>query len=132
MEEWCVAFDAEQKKRFCEQERKISKKIDTKLSKLSSAMEDKINAHQVGNNKNNEFSKETFSKIFAALANIKESTTAHGNQIGLLQDFTQKKNSKHQKHGADDNDLDSDMYEPDALHHNRDALASNRDGQGGV
>eukprot|EP00957_Ditylum_brightwellii_P175638 13373482-Ditylum_brightwellii.AAC.1 len=88
MEEWCMAFDAEQKKHFCEQEKKISKKINTKLSNLSSAMEDKLNSHQVENNKNNEL------------------TTAHGNQIVLLQDFTQKKNRKRQKHGANDNNLD--------------------------
>eukprot|EP00957_Ditylum_brightwellii_P029027 2193137-Ditylum_brightwellii.AAC.1 len=132
MEEWHVAFDAEQKKCFREQEKKISKKIDLNLSNISSAMEDKLNARQVGNNKNNEFSKEIFSKIITALANVQDSTTAHGNQIGSLQDFTQKKNGKHQKHGADDNNLDSDMYEPDVLHHNRDELASNRDGQGDV
>eukprot|EP00957_Ditylum_brightwellii_P087626 6671587-Ditylum_brightwellii.AAC.1 len=95
-------------------------------------MEDKLNAHQVENNKNNEFFKEIFSKIFAALASIQELTTAHSNQIESLQDFTQKKNGKRQKHGADDNNLDSTMYKPDALSHNRDALASKRDGQGGV
>eukprot|EP00957_Ditylum_brightwellii_P033383 2529100-Ditylum_brightwellii.AAC.1 len=31
MEEWLVAFDAEQKKSFCDQEKKISKKIDAKI-----------------------------------------------------------------------------------------------------
>eukprot|EP00957_Ditylum_brightwellii_P090758 6911761-Ditylum_brightwellii.AAC.1 len=132
MEEWRVAFDAEQKKRFRKQEKKTPKKINTKLSDLSSAMEYKFNAHQTENKKNNEFFKEMFSKIFAALTNIQELTTAHGNQIGLLQDFTQKKNGKRQKHATDDNDLDSDMYKPDDLCHNRDALAPNRDSQRGA
>eukprot|EP00957_Ditylum_brightwellii_P021951 1655315-Ditylum_brightwellii.AAC.1 len=89
MEECRVAFDAEQKKCFHKQEKKISKKIDTKLSNLSFVVEDKLNAHQ-------------------------------------------KKNGKCQKHGADDNNLDSDMYEVDAVCYNRDALTSNGDGQGGV
>eukprot|EP00957_Ditylum_brightwellii_P066100 5013976-Ditylum_brightwellii.AAC.1 len=31
MKEWRVAFDAEQKKRFQDQEKKISKKIDSKI-----------------------------------------------------------------------------------------------------
>eukprot|EP00957_Ditylum_brightwellii_P175760 13383648-Ditylum_brightwellii.AAC.1 len=46
MEEWQVAFDAEQKKRFCDQKKKISKKIDHKISDLSSAMDVKLQAHQ--------------------------------------------------------------------------------------
>ena len=32
MEEWQIEFDAEQKKRFCNQQKMISKKIDSKLA----------------------------------------------------------------------------------------------------
>eukprot|EP00957_Ditylum_brightwellii_P034189 2591024-Ditylum_brightwellii.AAC.1 len=53
IEEWHEAFHAEQKKHFREQEKKISKKIDAKLSDLSFVVDAKLNAHQEENNKNN-------------------------------------------------------------------------------
>eukprot|EP00957_Ditylum_brightwellii_P097836 7450372-Ditylum_brightwellii.AAC.3 len=46
IEEWQIAFDAKQKKRFQDQEKKISNKIDSKISNLSSAMDDKLQVHQ--------------------------------------------------------------------------------------
>eukprot|EP00957_Ditylum_brightwellii_P019688 1485172-Ditylum_brightwellii.AAC.1 len=46
MEEWRAVFDAKQKKCFHDQEKKISKKIDSKNSNLSMAMDDRLQAHQ--------------------------------------------------------------------------------------
>eukprot|EP00957_Ditylum_brightwellii_P140560 10709055-Ditylum_brightwellii.AAC.1 len=85
MEEWHVAFDAEQKKHFCEQENS------------------------------------------GKYSGINHSTLQ---PYWITSRFHSEENSKGQKHDVNDNNLDSDMYEPDAIHYNRDALASNRDGQG--
>eukprot|EP00957_Ditylum_brightwellii_P075993 5776677-Ditylum_brightwellii.AAC.1 len=99
-------------------------------------MDKKLQAHHDRNEaaakKNEEFMKETFSCIFAAMTNIQEITNGHNNQIGSLQDYTHKENGKHKKHWADDNALDSDMEELDALWGERDVLASDKDGQGGA
>eukprot|EP00957_Ditylum_brightwellii_P017863 1345034-Ditylum_brightwellii.AAC.1 len=107
LEEWRASFDVEQKKRFQDQEKKISKKIDLKISDLATVMDRKLQAHHEQNEaiakKNKEFMKESFACIFAAMTNIQETTNGHSNQIGSLQYYAHKENGKHQKHRADDN-----------------------------
>eukprot|EP00957_Ditylum_brightwellii_P097835 7450372-Ditylum_brightwellii.AAC.2 len=58
---------------------------------------------------------DSFAKIFAFMANLKQTTDTHTNTIGSIQDYTQKENGKRQKRGADDNNFDSDMEDLDAL-----------------
>eukprot|EP00957_Ditylum_brightwellii_P109753 8371511-Ditylum_brightwellii.AAC.1 len=70
------------------------------------------------------------------MANLKQTTDTHANAIGFIQDYTQKENGKQQKHGANDNNFDSDMEDMEdsaALQvKNRDALAPDKEGQGGT
>eukprot|EP00957_Ditylum_brightwellii_P019689 1485172-Ditylum_brightwellii.AAC.2 len=73
-----------------------------------------------------------FTCIFAVMTNLKETTNGHTNVIGSINDYTQNKNGKQQKHGANDNNLNNVMDESDTLHvQNRDALAPDKEGQGG-
>eukprot|EP00957_Ditylum_brightwellii_P004699 357106-Ditylum_brightwellii.AAC.1 len=76
--------------------------------------------------------RDTFTHIFAVMTNLKETTNEHTNMFGSIQDYIQKENDKQQKHGADDNNLDNVMDELDTLgSENRDALAPDKEGQGG-
>eukprot|EP00957_Ditylum_brightwellii_P081703 6215784-Ditylum_brightwellii.AAC.1 len=90
MEEWRVAFDAEQKKRFQDQEKKISKNIDSKIRDLSSVMDDKLQAHQDQSlqlaKKNEQYMNDSFAKIFAFMTNLKQTTDTHTSAIGSIQD----------------------------------------------
>jgi hypothetical protein len=137
MEEWRIAFDAEQKKRFRDQEKKISKKIDAKISDLSSAMDAKLQAHQDQSlqmqKKNETYMTDNFAKIFSFMSNLKTVQDTHAGTLGSIQDYTQKENGKRQRHGADTTDLDSDMEDSDTLREiNRDALAPDtQEGRGG-
>eukprot|EP00957_Ditylum_brightwellii_P093098 7087773-Ditylum_brightwellii.AAC.1 len=110
MEEWQIEFDAEQKKRFCNQKKKMSKKIDSKLSDLSSAIDSKLQAHQDQSiqlsKQNEQYMNECLAKSFTFMANLKQTTDTYLNTIGTIQDYTQKENGKRQKQGADDNDFD--------------------------
>eukprot|EP00957_Ditylum_brightwellii_P085975 6541137-Ditylum_brightwellii.AAC.1 len=67
------------------------------------------------------------------MSNLNVVQDIHAGTIGSIQDYTQKENGKQQRHGADDNNLDSDMEDSDALcEENRDALAPDMQvGQGG-
>jgi hypothetical protein len=136
MEEWRVAFDAEQKNRFRDQEKKISKKIDAKISDLSSAMDTKLQAHQDQSlqmqKKNETYMTDNFAKIFSFMSNLKTVQDTHAGTLGSIQDYTQKENRKRQRHGADTTDLDSDMEDSDTLREiNRDALVSDtQEGRG--
>eukprot|EP00957_Ditylum_brightwellii_P068012 5163668-Ditylum_brightwellii.AAC.1 len=67
------------------------------------------------------------------MSNLKAVQVTHMGTIGSIKDYTQKENGKRQRHGADDNNLDSDMEDLDALREeNRDALSPDMQvGQGG-
>eukprot|EP00957_Ditylum_brightwellii_P196756 14990562-Ditylum_brightwellii.AAC.1 len=76
---------------------------------------------------------DSFAKVFVFITNLKQTTGTHISTIRTIQDYTQKENRKWQKRGADDNNLDSDMEDSIALCvKNRDALAPDKDGQGGT
>eukprot|EP00957_Ditylum_brightwellii_P052218 3959602-Ditylum_brightwellii.AAC.1 len=54
LDKWHLNFDAEQKKQFCEQDRKITKKldaqtmsIDSKINKLAISMQKQISTNQL-------------------------------------------------------------------------------------
>eukprot|EP00957_Ditylum_brightwellii_P083570 6352231-Ditylum_brightwellii.AAC.1 len=65
-----------------------------------------------------------FAKIFYFMSNIKAVQDTHVGTLGSIQDYTQKENGKRQRHDADDNNLDSNMEDLDALQEeNRDVLA---------
>eukprot|EP00957_Ditylum_brightwellii_P077601 5896410-Ditylum_brightwellii.AAC.1 len=118
MEEWQVAFDAEQKK-----------------SDLSSAMDDKLQAHQDQSlqlaKQNEQYMNDSFTKIFADMTYLKQTTDTRNSAIGSIQDYMQKENRKRQKCGADNNNFDSKMEDLDALQvKNRDALAPDKECQG--
>eukprot|EP00957_Ditylum_brightwellii_P139510 10632729-Ditylum_brightwellii.AAC.1 len=65
------------------------------------------------------------------MTNTKDTTKAHNNQICSLKDLTKKDNRKKQKHRMDEYDIDSEMDKTDDLHDERNALAPNKDDQGG-
>jgi hypothetical protein len=140
MEEWQIEFDAKQKKRFRNQEKKISKKIDSKISNLSSAIDNKLQAHQDQSiqlaKQNKQYMNDSLAKIFTFMANLKQTTDTHTNAIRTIQDYTQKENRKRQKRGVDDNNIDNDMEDmedSDALQVKfRDALAPGEEYQGGT
>eukprot|EP00957_Ditylum_brightwellii_P072100 5480746-Ditylum_brightwellii.AAC.1 len=62
----------------------------------------------------------------------KQKQKEYATQSELLQDYTHKEYGKCQKHGADENVLDSNMEELDALQEKKSALAPDKDDCGGV
>eukprot|EP00957_Ditylum_brightwellii_P000911 73082-Ditylum_brightwellii.AAC.1 len=82
---------------------------------------------------NEKYMNDNFAKIFAFMSNLQAVQDTHAGTIGSIQDYTQKENGKWQRHGAYDNDLDSDTEDSDALREeNRDALTPDMHvGQGG-
>eukprot|EP00957_Ditylum_brightwellii_P156082 11880581-Ditylum_brightwellii.AAC.1 len=98
---------------------------------MSAKIDAKLEANQEKNTKDFEHLVEKMNRLVSALTTLQHGHQVHDNALVSLQDYTRKDNGKRQKHGADDNDLDSNMDDPDALH-DRDALASDeQDGQGG-
>jgi hypothetical protein len=98
---------------------------------MSANIDATLEANQEKNSKNFEHLTEKINRLVSALTTLQHSHQVHDNALISLQDYTRKDNRKRQKHGADDNDLDSDMDEFNALC-DRDALAPDeQDGQGG-
>eukprot|EP00957_Ditylum_brightwellii_P040501 3065240-Ditylum_brightwellii.AAC.1 len=98
MEEWRVQFDNEQKKRFKDQEKKISKKINSKLSKFGAAMsadiDAKLEATQVKNTKSIDNLTDQINTLVSALTTLQQGHQVHGNTLVSLQDYTLKDNGK--------------------------------------
>eukprot|EP00957_Ditylum_brightwellii_P205769 15345322-Ditylum_brightwellii.AAC.1 len=134
MGKWRKSFDVEQKNSFKEQEKKLSKKIDTKLTDLTVVVETKLQMHQDNLLEiikiQDTYMKEIFNVIFNNMANIQNNTKKNQTEIRFLQGYMHNKH-KQKKHGANENNLDNEIDNPDALCGNRDALTSNEDGQGG-
>eukprot|EP00957_Ditylum_brightwellii_P126435 9637865-Ditylum_brightwellii.AAC.1 len=85
MEEWCVLFNSEQKKRFKDQEKKISKKIDSKLYEFGATMSANIDAtleaNQEKNSKNFEHLTEKINRLVSALTTLQHSHPIHDNAL---------------------------------------------------
>eukprot|EP00957_Ditylum_brightwellii_P053134 4028845-Ditylum_brightwellii.AAC.1 len=100
-------------------------------------MDDKLQAHQDQSlqlpKQNEQYMNDSFAKIFAFMTNLKQTTDTHTSAIGSIQNYMQKENRKRQKCGTDNNNLDSDMEDSDALHaKNRDILVPDKESQGGT
>eukprot|EP00957_Ditylum_brightwellii_P066095 5013568-Ditylum_brightwellii.AAC.1 len=81
MEQLRINFDADQKKCFKDQEKKISEKIEAKMDNLTIAMGTKLQTHQDTLMEiikaQDTFMKENLSCIFSTMVNLKETTKGH-------------------------------------------------------
>eukprot|EP00957_Ditylum_brightwellii_P064057 4859582-Ditylum_brightwellii.AAC.1 len=81
MEDWRVQFDNEQKKQFRGQEKKISKKIDSKLNKFGAVMsaniDAKLEATQAENTKSIDNLIEQINMLVLALTTLRQGHQVH-------------------------------------------------------
>jgi hypothetical protein len=137
MVEWRTNFDEEQKKRLREHEKKISKKIDARISDLSTDINTQLQEHREQADRRAKEADErmtsTFDRIISIMSNFTTTSAKHTILFDSIQDYTTKENGKRQKHSDEDIDFDSNMEEADTLREeNRDALAPDKVGQGGT
>ena len=137
MVEWRTKFDEEQKQRLREHEKKISKKIDARISDLSTDINTQLQEHReqadLRAKEADDRMTSTFDRIISIMSNFTTTSAKHTILFDSIQDYSTKEKVKRQKHSDEDIDLDSDMEEADTLREeNRDALAPDKVGQGGT
>jgi hypothetical protein len=135
---WRTEFDADQKKRFKEQDKKMSKKLDeqtvkfdTKIEALSTSVQEQLCTNQQSLQQilqdHREYLDQNLNTMIQTLQLVSSTVNKHGTEItainGQMSATMEGPNNKRQKHSDEDIVAVEVMGNADTLRHNRDAHA---------
>eukprot|EP00957_Ditylum_brightwellii_P064198 4871162-Ditylum_brightwellii.AAC.1 len=146
MVEWHTEFDAEQKKRFKEQDKKMAKKLDAqtknfdiKIEALSTLVQEQLCTNQQNLQQilqdHREYLDRNLATMIQMMQLLSSSANTHRTEIKAMQfqmsATTEGPHNKRQKHGDEDAEAAEVMGNVDTLRHNRDAHTPDPGGMGG-